>query len=174
MFVSWLLSATMTESVRSLLSEEGVRWFFGSFSTVLASSWLVNLLLLSMAGGCLWLSGVLRMSTDGYRERMAASLTLFMLFVYAIAVAALTFVPHAVLLSATGQLFPSPFSRALLPIASFGILTASAVHGWASGRFVCFSDFVNALSFGIARCAPLFVVYVVAVQFLASLRFVFG
>jgi aminobenzoyl-glutamate transport protein len=28
--LSWLLSATRMEGVRSLLSSEGIRWFFGS------------------------------------------------------------------------------------------------------------------------------------------------
>ena len=28
--LSWILSTTMTEGVRSLLSSEGIRWFFGS------------------------------------------------------------------------------------------------------------------------------------------------
>ena len=46
---SWLLSATSAGSVRSLLSAEGVRWFCGSFSAMLASPLLACLLLLSMA-----------------------------------------------------------------------------------------------------------------------------
>ena len=54
--LSWTLSATMTDGVRSLLSEEGVRWLFGSYTDMLQSQWLVWLLLLSMAAGCLWRS----------------------------------------------------------------------------------------------------------------------
>ena len=33
--LSWLLSATRLEGVRSLLSSEGIRWFVGDFSTIL-------------------------------------------------------------------------------------------------------------------------------------------
>ena len=30
--LSWLLSATMMEDVRSLLSSEGIRWFLGNYT----------------------------------------------------------------------------------------------------------------------------------------------
>ena len=43
--LSWLLSAMMTEGVRSMLSSEGIRWFFGSFSEVVQTPLLVWLLL---------------------------------------------------------------------------------------------------------------------------------
>lgn len=176
--LSWILSATMTEHVHSLLSSEGVRWFFGSFSAMLASPWLVWLLLLAMAGGCLWQSGILLPLTSHpslltYRHRMALRTTVGIVVLYVLAILALTVVPHAVLLSATGQLFPSPFSRALVPIVSFGVLLASAVYGWASGRFSSFADVIASLAYGIQQAAPLFILYVVAVQFYASLKFVF-
>ena len=56
--VSWLLSATMMEGVRSLLSSEGIRWFFGSYTDMMASPLLVWLLLMLSALGCLQQSGV--------------------------------------------------------------------------------------------------------------------
>lgn len=169
---SWLLSATMAEGVRSMLSSEGVRWFFGSFTAVLSTPWLVWLLLLAMTGGCVWQSGLLR-PQGGYRQRVALRTAIVLLVVYVASVLALTAVPHAVLLSATGRLVPSPFSRALVPVVSFGLLLVSAVFGYASGRFASVADVVGALSFGIAKSAPLFLLYILAVQFYESLRFVF-
>ena len=47
--LSWLLSATRMEGVRSLLSSEGIRWFFGSWQTIVASPQLVWLLLCLIA-----------------------------------------------------------------------------------------------------------------------------
>ena len=174
---SWLLSATMAGNVRSLLSSEGVRWFFGGFTTMLASPWLVWLVLLAMAGGCLWQSGIvsirLPLSSLHYRQRVALRTALILLVIYAAAVLALTLVPHAVLLSATGRLFPSPFSRAFVPIVSFGVLLVSVAYGWASGSFRSIASIVSAMSTGIAAAAPLFILYVVFVQFYESLRFVF-
>ena len=35
--VSWLLSAMRLEGVRSLLSSEGIRWFVGGFSDIVAN-----------------------------------------------------------------------------------------------------------------------------------------
>ena len=174
---SWLLSATMAGNVRSLLSSEGVRWFFGGFTTMLASPWLVWLVLLAMAGGCLWQSGIvsirLPLSSLHYRQRVALRTALILLLIYVAAVLALTLVPHAVLLSATGRLFPSPFSRAFVPIVSFGVLLVSVAYGWASGSFRSIASIVSAMSTGIAAAAPLFILYVVFVQFYESLRFVF-
>lgn len=174
---SWLLSATMAGNVRSLLSSEGVRWFFGGFTTMLASPWLVWLVLLAMAGGCLWQSGIvsirLPLSSLHYRQRVALRTALILLVIYVAAILALTLVPHAVLLSATGRLFPSPFSRAFVPIVSFGVLLVSVAYGWASGSFRSIASIVSAMSTGIAAAAPLFILYVVFVQFYESLRFVF-
>lgn len=171
--LSWLLSATMTEGIRSLLSSEGMRWFFGSFVSMLESPWLVWLLLLAMAGGCLWKSGLLSMGLSGYRERVALRITIAIFLLYVLLVVALTAVPHALLLSATGQLFPSPFSRALVPILSFGILLLSIAYGLTLGRFTSFADIVDSLSFGIQMAAPLFILYIFIFQFYESLRFVF-
>ena len=54
--LSWVLSVVTTMEVHSLLSSEGVRWFFGSFTDFLATQYLVWLLLIAMAGGCFWKS----------------------------------------------------------------------------------------------------------------------
>lgn len=168
---SWLLAATNTEGVHSLLSTEGVRWFFGNFTAMVASKWLVWLLLLAMAGGCMWQSGLLSRG-QGFRERLALRTTVVLLVLYVAVVLLLTVVPHAMLLSATGQLFPSPFSRALVPIVAFGLLFSSAVYGSVSGRFTSLSDFIDSLSYGISYAAPILVLYVFFIQFYESLRFV--
>ena len=175
--VSWLLSATIADGVRSLLSSEGIRWFVGSFVSMLSTPWLVWLVLLAMAGGCAWQSGVSSVFVvppppRNYRQRIALRITLVFLILYIAAVLLLTAVPHAVLLSATGGLLPSPFSRAIVPIAAFGLLLMSVVYGWLSGRFTSVADILASLSFGIGRAAPLFILYVLVVQFFESLRFV--
>ena len=176
--VSWLLSATATGDVRSLLSSEGIRWFVGGFVSMLSTPWLVWLLLLSMSGGCLWQSGLLAIlntpfSALNYRQRIALRITFAFLIIYIGVILLLTAVPHAILLSATGQLLPSPFSRAFIPVVAFGLLLLSIAYGRISGRFTSVADVLAALSFGIGRSAPLFVLYVLAIQFFESLCFVF-
>lgn len=171
---SWLLAATNTEGVRSLLSQEGIRWFFGSFVAFQASPWLVWLLLLAMAGGCLWQSSLCSPSfAKGYRNRLAAWLMVVALVVYVGLIVLLTALPHAQLLSATGHLFPSAFSRALVPVIAFGVLLAAFVYGWGSGSFASGTDVFRSMAFGVKAAAPLLVVYVLLVQFVESLRFVF-
>ena len=169
--LSWLLSAMMTDGVRSLLSGEGIRWYFSHFVDFLASPLLVWLLLLSMTVGSLVKSGI--RSPQGYRDRLALRFAFILVAVYVLLVLVLTLLPHGVLLSATGRLFPSPFSRALVPIVAFGILLLSVTYGLVSGRVRSAADVVASLFYGIAATAPLFLLYVLILQFYHSLRYVF-
>ncbi|MFR5271186.1 MAG: hypothetical protein ACLTGI_12620 [Hoylesella buccalis] len=79
--VSWFITATMPMSpVRSLLSSEGIRWFFGQFTYNLASPLLVWLILAGMALGALKQSGLSKAFTPSarkeYRQRFALKLVL--------------------------------------------------------------------------------------------------
>lgn len=181
---SWILSATMTGGVRSLLSDVGIRWFLGRFVEMMASPLLVWLVLLLIAFGSFLRSGLAhslrclperRGATSlNYRDRTALRLVAVILVLYVIVILLLTVTPHAILLSATGSLFPSPFSRAIVPLAAFGLSLVSVVYGVMSGRFTTLSDILDSLSYGIRRGAPLFILYILAVQFIESLLFVFG
>ena len=176
--LSWLLSATMMEGVRSLLSSEGIRWLFGSNTSQLASPLLVWLLLMLSALGCLQKSGVVALfgqtTRFTYRERIALRVAIIFLVIYVAIIALLTLMPHAILLSATGELFPSAFSRSLVPIIAFGIILFSVSFAMVTGRLKGLSDILNALSFGIAKGAPLFIVLILLIQIWESIRFVFG
>lgn len=176
--LSWLLSALRVEGVRSLLSSEGIRWFFSSFNDLVASPVLVWLLLLMCALGCLQKSGVIpifgRTKAINFRDRLALYVAIAFLLIYAVIIILLTLMPHAILLSATGHLFPSAFSRSLVPIIAFGICIFSVSFGLMAGVMRNVSDILQALSFGIAKGAPLMVFYLFAVQLVECLRFVFG
>ena len=172
MFVSWLLSAAYpTSELRSLLSSEGLRWFFGQFCTFLARPALVGLLLLSMAWGVLRKSGVLSYRSS-YRESRARIMTLLLLAVYIGVILLLTVVPHAVLLSATGNLWPSPFSRSIVPILAFSVLSLSAFYGTIAGYYDSIADVYYAVLYGIRQGAPLLLFYILLMQIVESLYFV--
>lgn len=171
--VSWILSAMRVDGVRSLLSGEGVRWLFGNFTAMVASPWLACLVLMLMALGCLQKSGLIGHPHNSYRDRMALRITIVLLALYVGVVLLLTAIPHAVLLSSTGSLFPSPFSRSIVPILSFGMILISVSYGLVSGRFLTLSDILDALSFGCRKGAPLFIFYILAIQLYESLKFVF-
>ena len=151
--LSWILSAMRVEGVRSLLSGEGVRWFFGHFTTMVASPWLACLVLLLVAFGCLQKSGLFSRPHTSYRDRLALRVTVVFLIIYVGVVLLLTAIPHAVLLSSTGNLFPSPFSHSIVPILSFGVILISVSFGMVSGRFETLSDVLDALSFGCRKGA---------------------
>ena len=176
--LSWLLSAMRVEGVRSLLSSEGIRWFFSSFNDLIASPVLVWLLLLLCAFGCLQKSRVTTIfggtKAINFRDRLALYVALAFLLIYVAIIILLTLMPHAILLSATGHLFPSAFSRSLVPIIAFGICLFSVAFGMMAGVMKNLSDILQALSFGIAKGAPLLVFYLFAVQLVGCLRFVFG
>lgn len=176
--LSWLLSAMRVEGVRSLLSSEGIRWFFSSFNDLIASPVLAWLLVLMCALGCLQKSRVTTIfggkKSINFRDRLALYVALAFLLIYVVIILLLTLMPHAILLSATGHLFPSAFSRSLVPITAFGICIFSVAFGLMAGVMRNLSDILQALSFGIAKGAPLLVFYLFAVQLVGCLRFVFG
>ena len=171
--LSWLLSATRLEGVRSLISSEGIRWFVGEFTYTLASPLLVWLLLALVALGCLQRSGLMGRGR-GYRDRVALRVSLSFIIIYVVIICLLTLMPHAILLSVTGSLFPSAFSRALVPIICFGVGVLSISFGMVSGRLHTLTDILDALTFGLQQGAPLIILYIMFFQFYASLLFVFG
>lgn len=175
---SWLVSILFPSlEVRSMISGEGARWFLGTYSSFLASaptSWMV---IIGVTWGVMSESGMIRCVADKhrkYRERLALYSAIVLFSLYVIAVALLSVVPHAVLLSADGNLFPSPFSRSIIPMSCFGLFLSSAIFGIISGNTPRPSDVVSAMLSGITSVAPILVIWLFLSQFVMSLRFVLG
>ena len=172
MLVSWLLSAAIpTSGVRSLLSSEGLRWFLGHFSDVLGTPLLLCLLLLLMAYGSLKNCGILQFKSS-YRQSRALIITLLLFVVYVGVIVLLVMIPHAVLLSATGSLWPSPFSAAVVPLFAFGVTLLSTVYGYVAGSYRNMSDVYQSLIDGIRCGAPWLLFYVLLGQIYYSLQFI--
>lgn len=190
--LSWLITAAFPElPIRSLLSSEGVRWFFGSFTANQLTPLLAWFITAVMAvGACvrsrLWaafctkMSGLLhrRDSTDGrqglhYRERIGLRLALAEFMVYVVIMLLLTVVPHAILLSVTGELFPSAFSSSLIPSLSFVLIVMSLSYGVASGTVDSVARMHWVLVGGLEAGARIVPAYVIGVQLYMSLLYVF-
>ena len=190
--LSWLITAAFPElPIRSLLSSEGVRWFFGSFTTNQLTPLLAWFITAAMAvGACvrsrLWaafctkMSGLLhrRDSTDGrqglhYRERIGLRLALAEFMVYVVIMLLLTVVPHAILLSVTGELFPSAFSSSLIPSLSFVLIVMSLSYGVASGTVDSVARMHRVLVGGLEAGVRIVPAYVIGVQLYMSLLYVF-
>ena len=170
--LSWLLSATMVEGVRSMLTGEAIRWFLGHAVDVVCQPLLAWLLMGGMAWGCLSRSRLL--ASDDYNLHRKAGLRVASVVLLCVGGLLLfTALPHGVLLSATGTLWPSPFSRALVPMASFAVSLCAICYGLVVRSFTRVADIVQALIAGLADVAPLLLIYLLASPFYASLRYVF-
>jgi aminobenzoyl-glutamate transport protein len=139
---------------------------------MIQSPLLVWLLLLSLAYGAVRRSffsssGKLVKSTLGLR------LSLLFLLAYFAAILFLILSPQAILLSATGSLWPSPFSHALVPLVSLGAIVVSAVYGFAARSFRYVADVVDSLVFGLKQCSPLLLLYILIIQLYESILYVF-
>lgn len=173
--LSWIITAAMPETFpRSLLSPEGIRWFFGTFTDHLASPWLVWLLLVSIAWGTLRASGLLHFDPSVYRHRNALRLVCAEVAVFVAVILLLTISPHAILLNVMGGLASSSFSRSILPYLCLMVIVASLSYGVASDRMRSLDAVATSMAEGIRSLAPLFVIYILAVQLIYSILYLLG
>ena len=180
---SWIFAALNPGSgIHSMLSSEGIRWSFGGFIRQMQSSLLVWLLLAGMAWGTLRVSrcchdigSLWRRQGEGrrYRQRVALRFSIITVLVYIAVMSFFSFVPHAILLSVTGELFPSAFSDALVPIVCFGVMLFSVEYGVMSGTFPDVPSVFDALVEGIRSIAPLLILYLLATHVYYVLRYIF-
>lgn len=184
-FLSWLITAAAIDlPLRSLLSTEGVRWLFGSFVANQLTPLLVYFITASIAGGVFVHSKFYdalrnafskgRVNTElAYRERIGLRLALVEFLLAIIIMLLLTVVPHAILLSVTGQLFPSNFSVSLIPTLSFILLVMSLSYGVTSGTINSIQKLQEMLSVGLETTAKYLPIYVFGVELYMSVLYVF-
>ena len=174
---SWFVTVMFpTLPVRSMLSSEGIRWFLGQYTSNLASPLLVWLVLAGMTYGALRSSGLSRaimyFSNISYRQRFALKVVVAELVFFAIVLFLMTFLPQAILLSVTGELFPSSFSRSLIPIVCFLLTLFSITYGLINTSFTSLTDIFNSLTSGITAISAWLVIYVFVIQLYYSILFV--
>lgn len=179
--VSWMISTAMPAlHVRSLLSSEGIRWFFGHFVDNIASPLMLWIILLCIAFGAFNASGLQAViGAAGKRKRLTSRrkyalwMALIVCLCYVAFIVVLTCAPHAILLSSMGSLFPSSFSVSIVPVIAFGILLPSVVYGCISGVLPSLTDLFHAVADGLPCLCPLLFTYILAAQLFFSLSFVF-
>ena len=191
--LSWLVTAAFPElPMRSVLSSEGIRWFFGSFVSNQLSPLLIYFIMAVMAvGACVRsrLYDALRETLSNTRsslttssihqhkvhnrEKVGLRIALVEFIVYVIIMILLTAIPHAILLSVTGQLFPSSFSSSFIPSLSLIIIIMSLTYGVASGTIDSVAKMHKVLVGGLEVGSRLVPTYVVGIQLYMSIRYVF-
>lgn len=177
---SWIVAAAWPElPCHSLISMDGVRWLFGSFTESMATPLLVWLVVWSIACGALAESGLwhafkrLAKGTSlAYRERLGLSVAGAELLLALLITVLLTCVPHALLLNAMGHLYPSAFSESFVPYSAFLAVVCSLTYGGISGQLATISAAYQSLTAGIRRFAALFPLYILAMQLMAAIKFV--
>ena len=175
--LSWMIKTIYPEfNGRSLLSGEGVRWFLGNFTNNVASNILVWIILIGLSWGAIRSSNILqvfkRSHTLSYRERLGLRIVLIEIMIWFTVIALLSFIPHAAMLSITGQLFPSSFSKSIVPLIAFIALFSSITYGLIIGRLRKGNLIIEALSNGIKQIAPYIIIYIILIQLIYSIKFV--
>lgn len=191
--LSWLVTAAFPElPMRSVLSSEGIRWFFGSFVSNQLSPLLIYFIMAVMAvGACVRsrLYDALRETLSNtrsslttssnhqhkvhYREKVGLRIALVEFIVYVIIMVLLTAIPHAILLSVTGQLFPSSFSSSFIPSLSLIIIIMSLTYGVASGTIDSVAKMHKILVGGLEVGSRIVPTYLIGIQLYMSIRYVF-
>ena len=181
-FFSWIITAAMPElSMHSLLSSEGIRWFFGSF----ARNQYANVLI-AMALGILYKSGLyaalkqlLRVVFTReilhfhYQQKVGLIVVVAEMIAFFIIMASLSLIPHAILLSVIGELFPSSFALSIIPSISFFIIIASISYGYITQSIRSFEIMYEFLVSGIKVLAYFFPLCFMVNQLIASIIFIF-
>ena len=175
--LSWMIKTIYPEfNGRSLLSGEGVRWFLGNFTNNVASNILVWIILIGLSWGAIRSSNILqvfkRSHTLSYRERLGFRVVLIEIMIWFTVIALLSFIPHAAMLSIAGQLFPSSFSKSIVPLIAFIALFSSITYGLIIGKLRKGNLIIEALSNGIKQIAPYIIIYIILVQLIYSIKFV--
>lgn len=172
MLASWLLTAAWPEDFsRSLLSAEGIRWFFGRFQYNLASPLLVWLVVGSIAYGAYVKSRISHYNHREYRQRFAMGVASFELAGFVLVMLALTLLPHAILLNVMGGLLPSSFTQSIIPYCAFSLTVVFLSFGLISGSVKGIRGMFGAMELGIVHGAPYFVLYVFAAQLYESIKY---
>ena len=175
--VSWLLAAARPDwHVNSMLSSEGIRWFFRNLTTMLSSPVLIWIVLCAMAYGSVRSSGLARALTNfgtlSSRERFAVIVVFVEFVLAALVLVLLTCIPHAILLSSVGTLFPSSFSASIVPVVAIIVIVMGITYGSLCQQ-TGLVDIYKIMYNGIAYIVPLIPLYMLVVLFINSLFYVF-
>ena len=166
--LSWLLSAALPDlSVHSLLSSEGIRWFFGQFSSNIATPLTAWLIVALSSCGILELKHPL-----DFRQRVAIRFVVFEIVVFVAIILLLTLMPHAVLLSIDGDICSGSLANSIIPYLSLVVCVASITYAYLSGRCNTKAELFDMLCEGNRQLSPLFIIYVLLTQLVYSVLYV--
>lgn len=172
--LSWL-GSVYGWGLRNLLCTDGIRWAVSSMVTNFTKSPLAETILLLLGCGVVIESGIIRSfskaSRSSLKRRRALILTGVVFALFVVAVSLLTFIPHAVLLSAFGTIGESPFAQGLLGLFFMGCMITGCSYGLFSGRFASLRDVLKAQMLLLVNSSSHFVLMLFVAELLACVDY---
>lgn len=178
---SWLRSAAMpSSSIRTLLSESGIRWLFGTFvMNLLNTPLLVWIILLDIAFGACVRSGLWSATSIFIKspsklnalQKKGLSVAIELIVFEMCILALLIFPRHAILLSVTGELYPSSASTSFVPIVAFMILSSSIAYGLSTIH--SYSDVMKCALNGGKKLKVILCFYILLMELAAIVKYIF-
>ncbi len=170
--------------VNSLLSAEGLRWWFSHSHENLFGTGTMQVWLLLTVWGAVRYTGL--DSTVGamlsgrsdrpvsQRQRHALCVSVVVWMVWGMVMLVWGVLPHGILLSATGRISPSPFMRGLLPALSVGTLLSVLFYGLLSNRIHRAAEVARMFCHGMSSYADWFCICVLASFLWGCVRYMAG
>lgn len=181
-FLSWMLCTVYPEiPIRSMLSDEGIRWLFGHITENINGFIIIYIIMIGMTYGTIKASGFIgrikrlakhKEETD-YRDKMAFIAICAELTIYVLSMALLALKPHAILLSATGNLYPSSFSVSIIPSLCSIVCLMMWTFAFFTKSMTSVYNCISSLVDGIKAVAPLIVAYIFIWQLIQTIYFIF-
>ena len=177
---SWIVSSLFPASVtRSILSSEGIRWLLGKCTENFCTPLLVWIIMLAMSIGIVLRCGIFANSSSvekkeskPFRTRIALMLILAEVIVMTIIMILLAAIPHAILLNVEGNLYPSSFSKFIIPLAALIICICATTYGVTTSCFHSVKQWFDALCYGISKSSIILVFYFIIIQIYYTIRFI--
>ena len=178
--LSWTGSIYEWEGVRSLLSDEGLRWLLRTLLDDYILSPVFQAVVCLFFGGGLFLhsglgnachrmvSGTRKFSR---KEKRGMGLAAVTFLVYVGLCVLLAFGPWNTVRSAIGTLSDSPLADGFWGVCSLGVALPSIVYGFASDSYLDDSDVVEGMAYLYKCRAAYFVVLLFITLFFSSLEF---
>ena len=165
---SWINSMITPEtSLRTVLSNEGLRNLFGKLPFKLVNTPLLWLVLSSFAVGITVeskiISGikqVFKQRNAPYKVRFALKIVAFQILVYLIIACLLILLPNAVLLNVEGEIGLKEILYTFVPTTALAITLCSITYSLLLGTIKSVSKIIISFGKGLQLFAPLFIIYI--------------
>ena len=163
---SWLVGLYGVDSVNSLLSGEGVRWWMRSVLPAFATSPIGEILLV------LFTLGAIRSTSQQVNKSTSIKAWVVAIVVFAFLAGLVVWgVMSGTLLSVTGHWTHSPLQAGWLPVLALLVGIPCLCFALTNGTLTSGSQVLKAVSSEVKRCAPAFVTLFVAAQLVAVLNY---